>query len=242
MWLVLCATNDIAALWAARGLIARGLQPLEIVTAESLSYNQSFAHRLSSGRFSVEIALADGRILDGSKIRGTLNRLQSIPCAHLRTAEVADRQYAQQELFALYLSWLNALPGVMVNRPTPGGLSGDWRHPSEFVWLAKRAGLSTTPYQQSESRAALPPYTPDPLTRRSVIVVGGESCASNASEEVSAGCVRLAELAATSLLGIDFNVTPDGDWIFSQATPLPDLRLGGDMLLDALARTLHAGS
>jgi hypothetical protein len=55
-----------------------------------------------------------------------------------------------------------------------------------------------------------------------------------------AGCARLAQLSATDLLGIDFNLTWTGDWVFRNATPQPDLRLGGEALLDALAIALQS--
>jgi hypothetical protein len=52
--------------------------------------------------------------------------------------------------------------------------------------------------------------------------------------------LRLSELTATPLLGIDFQVTPAGEWIFSNATPFPDLRLGGDRLRDVLADSMKS--
>ena len=239
MWLVLCTTDDLAALWVARGLTARGLQPLEVVSAEALAYNRRFEHRFIAGQPSVKITLADGRVIDSATVRGTLNRLQIMPGSHLR-ANAIDRQYAEQELSALYLSWLHALPGMMLNRPTPQGLCGEWRHPAEWVWLANQAGLSTAPYVQSELRAAPLPGAQTSPINRTIIVVNGICCGAPAPEDVNAGCSRLSELAATPLLGIDFYFTPDGKWIFSKATPFPDLRLGGDRLHDALAHCLKS--
>lgn len=239
MWLVICAAGDLAALWAARGLEARGLRPLEIVTAEALAYNSRFAHRLTANHPSVEITLADGRVINGATIRGTLNRLQFIPAAHLDGANAADRQYAEQELFALYLSWLYGLPGQMLNQPTPQGLGGEWRHPSEWAWLAMRAGLLTMPYQQNELRAAPTPEALASITTRTLIVVQDTCCGgSDVPPSIAAACVRLARLSATSLLGLNFHLTQTGYWIFIDATPLPDLRLGGAALLDRLAGAL----
>lgn len=238
MWLVLCAADDLAALWAARGLISGGLQPLEIITAEELAYNRRLEHRLNAGQPTVNITLMDGRVIEGAAVRGTLNRLHTIPFAHLRNASAPDRQYAEQELLALYLSWLYGLPGVMLNRPTPQGLCGTWRHPSEWIRLAGRAGLSTIPYQQSESSAA-PSLHSAPSTNRVVIVVQGDCCGPRAPHNIATACSRLADLAATDLLGVDFHLTPTGEWIFNKATPLPDLRLGGTELITTLAQALN---
>jgi hypothetical protein len=237
MWLVLCTSDDLPALWAARGLAARGLQPLEIVTAEALMYNRSFEHRLVAGKASVRITLADGRVIDSATVRGTLNRIQTVPFLHLR-AQPADRQYAEQELFALYLSWLDALPGKMLNRPTPRSLCGEWRHPAEWAWLANQAGLPASVYGQSDVREAPAPRIPAPSTR-SIVVVDGICCGASAPPDIAAGCSRLSEISAIPLLGIDFHVSRSDQWVFTSATPMPVLQLGGDKLQDALVSFLR---
>jgi hypothetical protein len=236
MWLVLCAANDLAGLWAARGLANFGLAPLEIVTPEALVYNRSFEHRLTAGQPSVHITLADGRVIDGATVRGTLNRLQVVPYAHLRAASAKDRAYAEQELFALYLSVLQGLSGVMLNRPSPQSLGGDWRHPAEWASLAARAGLITETYEQSDSgatRQAVPT-----VSVRTVVAVNGECCGARAPQAILAGCSRLAELAATGILGMDFRTTLESEWVFQNATPLPDLRVGGHAVLATIAQAL----
>lgn len=240
MWLVLSHANDLAALWAARGLAARGLHPLEIVTAEALAYNRRFEHRLTAKRVSVSITLADGRVISSDGVRGTLNRLQLFPTEHLRGANKIDRQYAEQELFALSLSWLFSLPGRMLNRPTPQALGGDWRHPSEWALLAAQAGLKTMPYYQSDEHEAPAPLALANQSARTLLVIGNKCCDSSVLPGLSAGCARLAQLSATDLLGIDFHLTENDGWVFTGATPQPDLRLGGEALLDALADSLQS--
>jgi len=239
MWLVLCAANDLAALWAARELANVGLRPLEIVTAEALAYNRRFEHRLVAGQPTVNITLMDGRVIEGATVHGTLNRLQTIPFAHLQAANSTDRQYAEQEIFALYLSWLHGLPGVMLNRPTPQGLSGAWRHPSELHRLAALAGLSTARYEQGESLEAPVAYSLTPPTNCTIIVVQGRSCDQIIPPVIAAGCSRLAELTGTGMLGVDFHVTASGEWIFIRATPFPELRVGGRRLITTLAHVLN---
>jgi hypothetical protein len=232
---VVCAANDLAALWAARGLAARGLQPLEVVTAEALAYNLRLAHSVTvKGRARTTFTLADGRIFDSTAIRGALNRLQTLPSEHLRGAGEIDRQYAEQELYALFLSWLHGLPGPVLNPPSPQGLSGAWRHQSEWLWRAAQAGLPTITYAQSER------YAPSPsVAQRTLIVAGGVCCGARAAPEISAAAARLAQAAQTPLLGLDFHLDPAGRWLFANANPAPDLRLGGEPLLDALAAALQ---
>jgi hypothetical protein len=238
IWLVLCAAHDVPALWAARGLQRRGLRPLEIITDEALAYSRRFAHRIVGGKPRVNIVLADGRAIDSATVCGTLNRLQRIPSEHLRGANAADRQYAEQELYALFLSWVYGLPKPVVNRPAPQGLSGAWRHASEWNWLADQAGLSTLPYCQSDTREIQESCAAPGASTTTIIVLNDACFGAAAPASVTAGCRRLAELSETTLLGVQFHVTSMHDWIFTAATPTPDFRLGGEDLLDGLAAAL----
>jgi hypothetical protein len=242
VWLVLCGTDDLPALWAFQGLGARGLAPLELVSAPLLAYSLRWEHRLDGNGAGTVLTLADGRTLQCGEVRGTLNRLHTLPFEHLDRAAPGDREYARTELLALFASWLYALPPPVFNRPTPEGLAGRGRHLSEWVWLAARAGLPTLPYAESSDPAAalaagarpVPPFTP----LRTVFVVAGRAVG-EAPGIVLEGCLRLSDLAGTALLGIDFAATPfAGPWTFAGASPFPDLRLGGPALLDALKDAL----
>src|SRR5262249_8268648 len=134
MILVLCEIEDFAGLWAARRLAARGL-PVEIVSAPVLSCALRWDHRIdNSGVASVAIELGDGRKVCSRDRIAVLNRLSFVPTARLTQVAGVDRDYAVQEMNALFISWLHALPGPMVNRPSPQGLCGSWRHRS--VWAA----------------------------------------------------------------------------------------------------------
>ena len=239
MWLVLCAAQDLEALWAYRGLKRRGLEPLEVITTEALVYNSRLEHRIGSTTNWTSILLADGRTIDSAAVRGTLNRVQSLPAQHLARATEADRQYAQQELFALFLSWLGCLPGPMLNRPTPRGLCGAWRHPSEWAWLAGRAGFSVMPYRLGDAAAASTLSVPPGAEVRHVLVLDGHCWGADPPATVKAACARLSALTNTRLLGLDLAVTGEGQWFLIGAMPLPNLCLGGEPFLDALAASLQ---
>lgn len=236
MWMVLCDSDDLSALWAAQGLKSRGLQPLEIITPEMLVYNRQFLHHLTTFQRISQIVLADGRVINSGAICGTLNRLQFLPLAHLKGVTATDRLYAEQELYALFLSWLNCLPDPVLNRPTAQGLSGAWRHQSEWIWMASQAGLATMLYCQGDKDTA--PLPQFPSVKHTITVVNDTCFGSVVPPTVASGSVRLGELSQTSLLGIDFQITSDGNWIFLNAQPLPDLRLGGEDLLDFLSTIL----
>jgi hypothetical protein len=230
MWLVLCDRTDHAALWAHRGLAARGLEPLELVTADALAYALRWEHRVGAAGASVVVELGDGRRIDGAGVRGVLNRLVAVPDGHLALAREADRDYARQELHAFFVSWLASLPGRVVNRPTPQGLCGSWRHRSEWLALAASAGVPIAPFRMNGD-------VPDGgfvPAARTVVVVAGEAVGGGLPAAVRSGCVRLARLAGAGVLGVE--LAADGR--VAGATPLPDLRLGGELALDLLAEAL----
>ena len=240
MYLVLCASHDFPALWAYEGLKGRGIAPLELIGVEALVCSLRWEHRLATDDGRVRIEMADGRIIQGAEVGGTLNRVLSVPTGHLQVANPEDGEYALQELNAFFMSWLRVLPGPVLNRPTPQGLCGQWRHVSEWLWLAAQAGLPTADYRLSsdeDSPAAasagslLPPGSPG----RTVLVVAGQVVGAPAPSEVRNGCVRLAELADTELLGVQFAPSSTAEWTFVGATPFPDLTLGGEPFLDRLA-------
>lgn len=227
------------ALWAARGLRERGLLPLEIVSDKELAFSRRIAHTITNAQPAIEIALADGRVIEGTAVRGTLNRLQQVPADHLGAASPKDRQYAQQELFALFLSWLHGMPGSVVNRPTPHGLSGSWRHWSQWSWMAGNCGLATNTYRQDEWGENGAGNT-QAMANQTVIVLDNGCFGPSRPAPVTEGCVRLAELSENRLLGVGFQITRENSWLVTAVTPLPDLRIGGQALLDALAGVLQS--
>ncbi|HEX2093713.1 MAG TPA: hypothetical protein VHG28_15025 [Longimicrobiaceae bacterium] len=229
MYLVMGASGDPSALWAYRGLRERRVGPLEWVSLEALAGAGRWEHRVGADGAAVRVTLADGREIRSEGVRGAINRLWAAPGIAPGAVHPADREYAEQELAAFYLSWLHALPPPVLNRPTPRGLCGAWRHATEWRRLAARAGLPT-PEHGGEGRDAGPV--------RTVYAVAGEVVGDDLPRGIREGCRRLARLAGTALLGISLAPGTAAGWAFAGATPLPDLRPGGDALLDALARAL----
>jgi hypothetical protein len=244
MKLVLCSSNDVSAHWAFNGLKRRGVDGLEIVYSESLPFSLTWEHRLNDRGAMIRITLPDGRLIDGDEVDGMLNRMMMVPA--LPAHHSPDADYANQEFSALFLSWLYSIPGPVINRATPQGLCGQWRHISEWVWLAGRAGLPVQPYRQSSSdqinemiteRRLFPYGTPT----RTLIAVNDVVCGAELPLEAQNGCTRLTRLAGTSLLGIELAQTQKQDWVFAGATPMPDLRYGGEAFLNQLASALGVG-
>ncbi len=229
---VLCGPEDASAVWAARELTLRGLR-VRVVTTEEIVYSSSLVHCLCADGSTVAVRLADGSVL-GPDLRGTLNRVVRLPHAHLAATSENDREYVLAELHAVLTSLLFALPGVVVGRADPRGLSGAWWRPTEWLVAAGRSGLLGVAYRSGGS---------DEITGRvTIYVVGGTVVASSdvaVPNEVIAGSVALAERHGGGLLGMDFAVH-GSTWAFERATPWPDLGAGGAALVDALHATLLA--
>jgi hypothetical protein len=245
-YLVLADPDDAVAQWASDSLRAGGLTPLELVTSEELCDAPSWEHRLTRAGVTVEIGLADGRLLQGAALRGVLNRLNWVPPSRLDRAIPEDRDYVAAELMALLLSALHSLSAPVINRPSPFGLAGQWRWPVEWHALAARAGLPTRPYvrnsdDERDDAELLGDGAAAPRARATQLVIGRAVVGGPAPPELLVGCRQLATLAGTEVLGVDFVSEPTGELFFAGASPIPDLRLGGAPAAEALAAALGAG-
>jgi hypothetical protein len=229
---VLCGPEDTSAVWAAQELTGRGL-PVRVVTTEELVYSISLTHRLFADRATVAVRLADGSIF-GPDLHGTLNRVVRLPRAHLAGTSETDRDYVLTELHAVLASLLFALPGVVVGRAHPRGLSGAWWRPAEWLVAAGQSGLMGVGFRSGGS---------DEITRRHTVLVVERTMVApsgvDVPSDVMVGCQTLAERHGGGLLGLDFAVH-GSTWAFERATPWPDLRPGGALLADALHATLMA--
>ncbi len=231
MWVVLCDPGDRSGLWAYAGLRKRGLAPLELITPHELAYSTWSVHNVGARGSHFEIALARGGKLVSDEIKGVLNRLAEVPTDHLIFGSDDETHYAIQEVNALVLSWMACIGPVSINRATARGLAGTWRSPAEWTLLAAKAGLPVSMLRvSSECEAGLK----EPLGgARSFIVLGKRVFGGELPRPISEACIRLANMAETHLLGIDFFV--DRDQIrFTNATPMPDLRIGGVEFVDHL--------
>jgi hypothetical protein len=245
MWIVLADATDVVADWAFAALNNRGLTPLYRISPDDLAVGASLTHTLVNGQVSTRLRLTDGTEISDQSLRGVLNRLYGATAPHFRGSSTKDQDYVQQELYALYLSWLYGLQCPVINRPTAQGLSGAWRHEAEWVVLAHKAGLPVAPYRQSswdvvDAMKGDRRLVPEGVLPTSVIVFGALTIGIGLPANILAGCRRLAALAQTELLGVDFIPDAQGGWTFAGATPMPDWRLGGSLLIEALvARLTH---
>jgi hypothetical protein len=140
---------EVSAITQCQLRKAHGIEPLEVVSPETLAQSQRWEHHVGVEGVHITITLANRHQLCNNAIQGVLNRLVSVPYEPLLWADPVAREYASQELTAFFMSWLYALSQPVINQPTPQGLAGQWRHRSEWLWLAARAGLPTPFYRQT---------------------------------------------------------------------------------------------
>lgn len=238
---VLCASSDLPALWAAEGLRAAGIGPV-VVTGEHLSEAIDWEHRIGAKGTSVSFKLPGGMTFTSSSIRGVLNRLIAPPQQILDRAVAADRDYALQEMTAFHLSWLYSLPCPVLNRPDPQGLSGRWLHASEAVRIAHACGLTAPRFRLGPSdplEAGYASFAPAGSALTQVIVYGDEVFGASVPVRVQNQCVTFAKLARTRLVGIDLFATAESEWTFAYATPMPNLPAGGERLIAKIAGTFR---
>ena len=111
--LIFCNQQDAIALSLFRQLRSKG-ERVRLVTAENLSYATSWIHEIDAeGNGFTEIILQDGKIIRSDEAQAVWNRIRFFPMAHFKND--TDRFYAQNEMHALYYSFLKSIRGALIN-------------------------------------------------------------------------------------------------------------------------------
>lgn len=232
---ILAEPEDATATWLAAGLAEHRL--LAVVITPLQLCEAALELRLNGRDSSFRITLEDGHVLDRTNIGFVFNRMTSVPLSMVARSVPDDRAYVEAEWRAVLCSLINAIPGRVFERPHPHSLLGRWRSPPEWLLLAHRAGLATPAWAWTDE-AAVPTVDPASDKGARVLVIGSETLSlSPLPHEAAAGCRRLAELAAISILEV--TLVGDGRPTFAFANQLPDLRDGGDRAIAACAGMLE---
>lgn len=161
--IVLCHVGDRSAVRVYCALRER-LKPdaVELVSGEELVLAPRWRHAMDSGRVGTELTLADGRQFRTDSVGLVFQRIQQLEMPQFARSNPDDREYAVTEMHALLLSWLEGLPGPVVNRAGPRGLCGVDRSPLEWMTLATRAGLPTRGFElvSDARRFSRPDFVP----------------------------------------------------------------------------------
>lgn len=245
MLVVVAHLYDVSAQWAAERLRARSGRRVELVLVEALGgADMGWRQELGDGGVRTVIRLADGPRLETGKVTAVLNRMLEPPVAMLAAAVDGDDAYARSELTSFAVSWMRGLAPVVVNQPTPQGLSGRWRAPLAWRSLALEAGLEAEPgVFDSRDPPPQPSFAePNGEPTTTVLTIGGRMLMSAVPREVRSAARRLVKLAETPILGLRFaGADPRREgWRLLDANPHPDLSLAGETGIAALEKQLAA--
>jgi hypothetical protein len=235
MTVILCHASDPAALWLGTSMRQLGLE-VDVVTVEQLVFSRRIVFRMNDAGDSGSVELAGGRLLRPEAISGLINRVRYLPTQHFERAQPRERVYAESELSAFVLGWINGVAGRVINPPLPFDLGGGTFPPPTLLQLAAMAGLPTGGWRASadeaECAASLVAAT------HAVIVFDGRVFGPLVPRAVQDGCRGLASLLGTPLLQVELQQTASEPWRFVSATGMVDFRIGGRPLVKALAQTL----
>lgn len=241
--LILYEEYDLSAAWLADRLRARGRAVRALTAATLGAETLRWHHRLGAGGVDFILTHSNGQTLSRDDCGGVVNRLHYLPLALLARIGGEDEDYARSELYALFLSWMAALPTPILNPPTPQGLAGNWRHPSAWTMLAQAAGLPVVAWRQDSAGEPERDWTiAEQPGEICVVAVGGRlvqpgwPATIDLTAAVEHGCIALARAAGVRLLGVRLipdDAIPEG-WRFVGANLLPDLAAGGEPMVDAI--------
>lgn len=208
-----------------------------IVTPQELVYAPDMHLRSDGTASSSSVTLKSVGPLDSASITGVINRIAFLPDGHLANVAATDRTYIQQELLAIWSSWISALPCTVLNRPTATSISGPMYHPAVWHHSAAAAGL---PVAQLTYDADLPdPVPPTPV--QSAIVCQGQCHSASLPPALFGACCDLAAFAGLDMVELFFGAGPDGP-VFSAASPIPDLGRADSALLAQVAQIFHGAA
>jgi hypothetical protein len=254
MIVILCHPGDAAALWLDQTLQQLGVGGVEVVAVEQLVFSRRIVYRLTEAGDSGTIELSDGRLLRPERITGLVNRVQYLPTQHFAAAQPDDRAYAEAELSAFLLAWINGIAGRVVNPPLPFALGGATFQMPTVMQLASMAGLPTRPWRASASSvdgvaATVSPMQTVPPTytvsstqtlppTHGALVFDGRLFGPLLPRDLQDGCRRLAALLGAPLLQVMLHHSPEHGWRFVNVSGAVDFRVGGRPLAAALAAAL----
>jgi hypothetical protein len=235
---ILAEPADLGALWLRSQLLRRLAPPVEIVTPARLVYSRSILHRLTSTESEARFELADGMTLRTPGLRGIVNRLTSLPTAHLAGAAAVERDYAAAELHAFLLGWLASLDCPLLNPPAPENLAGPSHSNLSTLHFAALSGLSCQPAIVAVGTPQPPPPAPVGTAVRH-FVLDGQVIGPPLPSATRDSMILFARLWGARLVQIE--TTRDrGRHEFIAASSVVDLQAGGEALVRAISRVLSS--
>lgn len=245
MWLILADDTDSSARWLYQQLKRDMRLDVRLASAITVASNVNWAFRASPPGTSPDFILADGQRISTDRLDGVLNRLTRIPPVQGSFVSPRAACEGDPEQTAHFVNWMYSLSIPVLNRPDILNLTGIWRRASDWTVMASVAGLLPAPF-----RAETPPayHTEVALAAdsridglsRTVFVVGGRMVGEDVPASIADGCVCLSHILNCDLIAAHFCVNRAGAWLITGFSAQPDLRLGGEPLVDAITAMMLA--
>jgi len=149
---VICNGTDLGAL-RVHDRLRRSGAPAVLVTADELCLAPWWRHEPGIG---TEIILGNGLRLTDAVIGAVFNRLDAVDPPQFLLGRPDGREYAQAEMHALLLSWLETLGQRVINRPSAMLLAGMRLTRVEERLALHRSGMATARMAVATSARRLP--------------------------------------------------------------------------------------
>jgi hypothetical protein len=161
--------------------------------------------------------VVNDREICSADIDGVLIRMPCVSEQDLPHFKEPDRAYAAAEMTAFLLAWLSGLDCPLLNRPTPGCLSGPAWRAEQWVHFAAHLGIPVSPVRRS-----VPEQTTGFDSPAAEVVVVGDRCLGTVDPILADRARLLAKAAGLDLLLVYFT-GPDAAGRFLNASLWPDL-------------------
>lgn len=147
--LILCNEHDAVAQALYQQLIKKN-KPVSLIVAEELMYARSWIHEINSkGKTTTEIILQNGKVIHSDKLKAAWNRIRFFSMAHF--VNETDRYYAQNEMSALFYSFLNSINKALINPINTHDLGMESENLLYLQQHAINAGLKVLDYHFTSS-------------------------------------------------------------------------------------------
>ncbi len=111
--IIFCQLNDQFVQSLCKALLQKGETHIRIVTDMELA-GASWQHQAgSNGRFITRLRLKDGFEIEPGMIKAVVNRIPYFQMVHF--IKPADRQYAEMEIYSLYISFLRSVEEKLID-------------------------------------------------------------------------------------------------------------------------------
>lgn len=235
--IIFCNQNDQIAGALSKELLIRGHSVL-MVTAEELAFAQ-WKHTIdSTGKCKTQIILPNGKLINSQKLKAAFNRIRFL--SMFQFANEVDRNYAEMEIFAAFVSFLKGVNHLLINplqtnhfiieeenelllkrRAVDAGIPvTDYHFSSSARWQSTQGLIAFAP-QKNNSQAFYkkspnlvwenkPVLFKEPFTRASRIIVVGDVIFGNEGNKFIAAIGKFAGYIGTPFFELQMVQTSNG--------------------------------